>query len=168
MYNSYYPSYNNDLESSITFIVVISILALILNIVATVICGIMAARKERSVGGWIVGGIFLSWIALIILACLPSNASEYRGNTGYTPIIRKYQPYTCMNCKHTTDTRTCGFCNFSNPDNLLKPLPLSATTPPVNKNATINKNATVWYCHCGKANEIGTNECASCYAKRVR
>lgn len=133
-------------------------------------CGVMAARKNRSIGGWIVGGIFLGWIAVIILAFLPSDASEYNGNSGYTPIIRKYQPYTCMNCKHTTNTRTCGFCNFSNPDNLLKALPLSTSTPPVakNKNSTTNKNSTVWYCSCGKANEIGTNECASCYAKRVR
>ena len=165
MYSSYYPTSSNELELTVIFITVFYIIAIISSIVSLILCGVMAARKERSVGGWIVGGLFLSWIAVIILACIPSNAIDYRGANS-SSLVKKYLPYTCMNCKHTIDTRTCSICNYSNPDNLLKPIPQFNSSSSKATTSKNNKNSTVWYCKCGRANDLGTNECASCYARR--
>ena len=164
MYHNYYGTSSKEWE----LIVVISIIACIASIVCLVICALIAALKKRSVGGWIVGGLFLGWIAVIILVFLPSNAYEPRVGTGNSShLVKKYQPYTCMNCKHTIDTRTCTVCHFSNPDNLLKPFQVFESAPVVKRAITrTNKKTTVWYCKCGSANDLGTNECTSCYAKR--
>ena len=59
MYSSYYPTSSNELELTVIFITVFYIIAIISSIVSLILCGVMAARKERSVGGWIVGGLFL-------------------------------------------------------------------------------------------------------------
>ena len=40
------------------------ILCIVLNVM-------LAWRKHRSIFGWIVGGIFLSWISTVILFALP-------------------------------------------------------------------------------------------------
>lgn len=52
------------------------IIGTILNIVCMIICPFIAAFKDRSVVGWLFGGMFLSVIGLIILLCLPSLSSK--------------------------------------------------------------------------------------------
>ena len=51
----------------------ISIIGTISTVVSTIACPIIAAHKNRSVVGWIFGGIFLGLIGLIIVACLPEK-----------------------------------------------------------------------------------------------
>ena len=166
MYGNYYGSAQPD-YSVITTITILSVLSVVSVIVCLILCAKIADSKGRSVGGWIAGGIFLGWIAVIILAVLPSNAYDYKpGSSGSSSLVRKYQPYTCFNCHNTIDTRTCTVCHFSNPDNLLKPLQRSDLINVRARSPKPNKNATVWYCKCGSANDLGTTECASCYAKK--
>lgn len=50
---------------------VILILGTINTIISMIACPIIAAHKNRSVGGWIVGGLILGLFGLIIVACLP-------------------------------------------------------------------------------------------------
>ena len=50
--------------------------SILLNIVWLIICPIIAAKKKRSVVGWIFGGLFLGLIGVIIVACLPEKDDE--------------------------------------------------------------------------------------------
>lgn len=49
------------------------IFGLVFTIVSTIACPLIAARKNRSVGGWIFGGMLLGIIGIIIVACLPEK-----------------------------------------------------------------------------------------------
>lgn len=80
----------------------IEILGLAVNVVAIIVCPIIAHNKGRSAVGWFFGGLFLSGIGIIIVACLSNknvsiprfnNASSYgynsnnsSGGTSYLPI----------------------------------------------------------------------------------
>lgn len=49
------------------------VLAIACRIVFTILCPVIAGHKNRNVGGWLFGGMFLGLIALIIVCCLPDN-----------------------------------------------------------------------------------------------
>ena len=42
-------------------------------IMSAIVSPIIAAKKNRSVGGWIFGGLVLGLLGLIIVACLPER-----------------------------------------------------------------------------------------------
>ena len=50
-----------------------TILGIINTVISTIACPIIAGHKNRSVVGWFFGGLFLSLIGLIIVACLPQK-----------------------------------------------------------------------------------------------
>ena len=50
---------------------VFTILGIINTVISMIACPIIAGYKNRSVAGWIFGGLFLGLIGLIIVACLP-------------------------------------------------------------------------------------------------
>lgn len=52
---------------------VFTILGIINTVISTIACPIIAGHKNRSVVGWFFGGLFLSPIGLIIVACLPQK-----------------------------------------------------------------------------------------------
>jgi|GEM_PF-1921829 hypothetical protein len=54
----------------------IIIIGAISTLISTVACPIIAARKYRSVVGWIFGGLFLGLIGVIIISCLPKDYSK--------------------------------------------------------------------------------------------
>jgi len=50
---------------------VFTVLGIINTVISVIACPIIAGYKNRSVVGWIFGGLFLGLIGLIIVACLP-------------------------------------------------------------------------------------------------
>lgn len=56
-------------ESSLVVQLAVS---LVINVICLILCPIIAGWKGRSVVGWIFGGLFLSLLGLIIIACLPN------------------------------------------------------------------------------------------------
>lgn len=48
-----------------------TVLGIINTVISVIVCPIIAGYKNRSVVGWIFGGLFLGLIGLIIVACLP-------------------------------------------------------------------------------------------------
>ena len=51
-------------------------ISLISTIISVVVAAKMASNKSFNVGGWVVCAIFLGWIAVIIIACIPSKVSS--------------------------------------------------------------------------------------------
>ena len=49
----------------------LSSLGVVITIISVIVCPIIAGRKNRSVAGWIFGGLFLGLIGIIIVSCLP-------------------------------------------------------------------------------------------------
>ena len=52
---------------------IFTIIGFINTLISTIVCPIIAGYKNRSVVGWIFGGMFLGLIGLIIVACLPTK-----------------------------------------------------------------------------------------------
>ena len=52
---------------------IFTVLGIINTIISVIACPIIAGYKNRSVVGWIVGGLFLGLIGLIIVSCLPKR-----------------------------------------------------------------------------------------------
>lgn len=76
---------------------VVLTIGLIINGISMILCPIIASYKGRSVAGWFFAGLFLSIIALIIIACVSGENTS----TSYTPISEfekrefdGYVPYT--------------------------------------------------------------------------
>ena len=60
----------------------------------SIVCGILAKRKQRNVIGWIVLGFLFAIVAVIILAVLPSKVP-----TKLCPYCRVFIPITASVCK---------------------------------------------------------------------
>lgn len=52
---------------------IVSTLGLIVTVVSTIACPIIASNKGRSAFGWFLGGLFFGGLALIIVSCLSSK-----------------------------------------------------------------------------------------------
>jgi hypothetical protein len=52
---------------------VFTVLGIINTVISMIACPIIAGYKNRSVVGWLFGGLFLGLIGLIIIACLPKK-----------------------------------------------------------------------------------------------
>lgn len=52
---------------------IVTILGVINTLISLIVCPIVAGYKNRSVVGWIFGGLFLGLIGLIIVLCLPEK-----------------------------------------------------------------------------------------------
>lgn len=48
-------------------------LGIIVTVISTIACPIIAHSKGRSAVGWFFGGLFLGGIGLIIISCLSDN-----------------------------------------------------------------------------------------------
>ena len=94
------------------FIVIVSIAAQL------ILCAVIADKKSRSVGGWIVGGMFLGWIAVIILCCLSDLSYNYvpaGKSICDVPLpketeIARIDKYRCAHCGELIDTEQCPWC----------------------------------------------------------
>ena len=91
---------------------------LIMEAIVIILCAIKADSKGRSVGGWIVGGVFLGWIAVIILCFLPdayvqgrtNGRSIYNVSPPQEIKIKRVGQYKCENCGELIDTAQCPWC----------------------------------------------------------
>ena len=52
---------------------IFTVLGIINTVISIIACPIVAGYKNRSVAGWIFGGLFLGLIGLLIVACLPKK-----------------------------------------------------------------------------------------------
>ena len=66
-----YPKYIGGTRMEISPI--FTVLGIINTIISVIACPIIAGYKNRSVVGWIFGGLFLGLIGLIIVSCLPKR-----------------------------------------------------------------------------------------------
>jgi hypothetical protein len=73
------------------------------------LCGIVAAKKNRSVPGWLVVGCIFSLLALTVVICSPPLEEERPGS----PSSQATHP--CPNCHElvTWDERLCRHCGFN-------------------------------------------------------
>lgn len=50
---------------------ILTTIGIINTVISMIVCPIIAGYKNRSVVGWLFGGLFLGLIGLIIVSCLP-------------------------------------------------------------------------------------------------
>ena len=56
----------------------IYVIGIIVNVVAVIVCPIIAHNKGRSAVGWFFGGLFLSGLGIIIISCLSDKSIDIR------------------------------------------------------------------------------------------
>ena len=115
-------------------------IGLVVNVVAMIVCPIVAHKKGRNTVGWFFGGLFLSLIGIIIVCCLDSkNTTTYKDNNKTTN-----NGYSATN-KEFYDTL------FSKKEESKKEAP------------KINQ----WKCpNCGTINSDDNDYCSKCLDKR--
>ena len=74
------------------------VIGIIINVISTIACPIIADKKGRSVVGWLIGGFFLSLIGLIIISLL-SDLTPTRPYRSTQPFYnQKSAPYATKVC----------------------------------------------------------------------
>lgn len=99
------------------FYIACYVIGIISTIVSTIACPIIADRKGRSIGGWIVGGLLLGFLGLIIIGSLSDKTPAQR--VVETPTAdylkpKKHRVY-CPNCgqyitRESGGRLICPFC----------------------------------------------------------
>ena len=76
------------------------VIGIIINVISTIACPIIADKKGRSVFGWLIGGFFLSLIGLIIVSCLSdlTPSRPYRSTQPFYNQAPKSAPYATKVC----------------------------------------------------------------------
>ena len=113
-------SYIDTLDAFAGYYIVASIFSILSTIAANKVAPIIAKKKGRSWGwGWLA--VDIGWIAVIIVACLPSennnttNTTNTYSNTTYSNTSFNNE---CNNCVNETQNKwKCKECNFLNDPN---------------------------------------------------
>ena len=144
-------SYIDTLDAFAGYYIVASIFSILSTIAAIIVATIIAKKKGRS-GGWGWLALLIGWIAVIIVACLPSenkantyNTNSYTNSYSNTPYgnTNYGASWTCSNCNSVNDS-TSLFCSNCG-------------------NAKQNK----WKCkECNILNDPNNNYCSNCGSKK--
>ena len=112
--------YGDALGALADYYIIASIFSLISTIAAIIVATIIAKKKGRS-GGWGWLALLIGWIAVIIVACLPSennnttNTTNTYSNTTYSNTSFNNE---CNNCVNETQNKwKCKECNILNDPN---------------------------------------------------
>lgn len=148
---------------------IIILIVFIALIAAPFICAYQAKQKGHSPILWFFCGLFLSWLAVIIILVIQPNPSGSTANLPKqeNPKIfpakqfhqQKYAKYTCISCGETIDTLQCSYCGHVHNAEYLKKIP-KKTIPDIDKN--------FWLCDCGCKNPKSANECSACFKSKGR
>lgn len=123
------------------------------NIIAIVVCAVLADKKGRSVGGWIAGGFFLGWIGVIILCFL----SDRTARSVVRPTLRpSYSTtrYPCVNCREMISTVQCPYCGYNNSARAFQ-------APRITGSST-NRQSIPVCPNCGSTIKAGSSTCEMC------
>ena len=113
-------SYIDTLDAFAGYYIVASIFSILSTIAAIIVATIIAKKKGRS-GGWGWLALLIGWIAVIIVACLPSennnttNTTNTYSNTTYSNTSFNNEFNNCVN--ETQNKWKCKECSFVNDAN---------------------------------------------------
>lgn len=150
----------NGISTFWIFVIIILLFAWYLT--PPILSAVIANKKGKEPGVWVLCGLFLGWISVIIICCLSRNNAVARPTTRTHIRIspeQKYQPYNCVNCGEKITTRRCPYCGCEHKAESLKKATLIASD---------NNRTNYWYCSCGACNPESNSECFACFKPKVK
>ena len=160
-----------ELEAILIWAIIILIVAIAVQIWCCVVAYKMADARLQSGALWVVLALVIGWLAVIILACMPKNESNYYQSTkGRLAKLSKESEkeetnsWICDGCgwKNPITAATCKSCNQKRPKEVLERYQSQTA---ITKTGEESNGA--WICeHCGTQNTRTYTYCKRCYKRK--